>query len=77
MLEHCIVRDVLRYLDERHITGRGSDIGAHVWGQDVVFLHKAKPGRIDVHVNTGRSDLDAGLTTTWGGSGAHPTQPGA
>jgi hypothetical protein len=31
ILDHCIVRDVLRHLDERHITGRGGDVGAHVW----------------------------------------------
>jgi hypothetical protein len=57
--DYRIVRDILRYLDERHIAGQRGNVGADVGSQNAAFLHKAKPGRLDAHMNVRCPDLNA------------------
>ena len=56
--DHCIVRDVLGDLDQRHIPGRRRDIGDDVWGENAVFLYKAKPRRRDGDSRGRHRDLE-------------------
>jgi hypothetical protein len=70
ILDHRIVRDILRHLDERHIAGWRGNVGADTGGQKAAFLHKAKPRRLEAHMQVRCRDLNArsdhDLRRQWG-----------
>jgi hypothetical protein len=59
ILDHRVVRDMLRDLDECHIAGRRGNVGADTGGQHATFLHKAKPGWLDMHMHMPCPELNA------------------
>jgi hypothetical protein len=63
LIDHHIVGDVLRHVDQVHVTLAGRIIGTKAWCQNAAFFHKRKPAWVDVCVSLSRPKPDADTET--------------
>jgi hypothetical protein len=63
LIDHHIVGDILRHVDQIDVTLTRRIVGAQAWCQNAAFFHKRKPAWIDVYVSLRRPKANADAET--------------